>query len=131
MEVYIRLAPCPAPHHLEAEATLSNNPGENYISFHTKDVFDSVKLDSNSRRCLEVLERVWDWLGMGLWRIVGAVLSWEDEDYRRLCYLTWSTWGKVAGVRVEEVDFGSGMRGLFEKLRYFQFWSERRCADGV
>ena len=37
---------------------------------------------------------------------MGAVLSWEDEDYRRLCYLTWSTWGKVAGVRVEEVDFG-------------------------
>ena len=48
VEVYIRLAPCPAPHHLEAEATLSNNPRKNYISFHTKDVFDLVKLDSNS-----------------------------------------------------------------------------------
>jgi hypothetical protein len=58
---------------------------------------------------------------MGLWRIMGFVLFWDDEDYRRLCCLTWSTWSKVAGVRVEEFDFGSGMRGLFEKLGYFQF----------
>jgi hypothetical protein len=38
-----------------------------------------------------------------------------------LLNLVYMGWGKVAGVRVEEVDFGSGMRGLFEKLGYFQF----------
>ena len=60
--------------------------------------------------CLEVLERVWDWLGMGLWRIVGAVLSWDDEDYRRLCCLTWSTWGGVRwlGSRWRRVTLGVG-----------------------
>ena len=36
-------------HHLEAGATLRNNPRENHISFHMKDVFDSVKSDSNRR----------------------------------------------------------------------------------
>ena len=39
-----------------------------------------------------------------------------------LLNLVYMGWGKVAGVRVEEVDFGSGIRGLFEKLGYFEFF---------
>ena len=47
-------------HHLEAEATLRNNPRENHISFHIKDVFDSVKSDSNSGSVPSQV-RLWMW----------------------------------------------------------------------
>ena len=47
-------------HHLEAEATLRNNPRENHISFHMKDVFDSVKSDSNSGS-VPSQARLWMW----------------------------------------------------------------------
>ena len=46
-------------HHLEAEATLSNNSGENHISFHTKDVLDSVKSESNkSLKSVQLIDAV-------------------------------------------------------------------------
>ena len=39
-----------------------------------------------------------------------------------LLNLVYMGWGKVAVVRVEEFDFGSGMGDLFEKLGYFTFF---------
>ena len=47
-------------HHLEAGATLRNNPRENHISIHIKDVFDSAKSDSNSGSVPSQV-RLWMW----------------------------------------------------------------------
>ena len=48
-------------------------------------------------------------VGMRLWRAVGTVLSWDNEDYRRLCCLTWSTSWLWSGWRSLTLGVGWGI----------------------